>query len=267
MVGPDIPALPHNRAHRRMVTHPGLVRSAHRAPHERTFAMDFRGTRLRFGLLVAFLCAFLTPVVASAGTAIACDDFANPDAAQHLLDLDDSYADALDPDGDGTACNEDDDAVEPLSDEDYIYAVWDEVDLQVDSVLEFVDVIEPMGDEGLSQSEVQQIFEDADAIAQTWTDYPQRAPEFDAPRGYEEVDALYHTWIGTLGDLSLAWQAVVDDKERGQVEDQTIEDFETAIHAFGTTSDDLIGMLAAAEEDLLGSTPAGAMTAITPGRP
>ncbi|MEJ7838887.1 MAG: hypothetical protein WKF81_08725 [Thermomicrobiales bacterium] len=33
-----------------------------------------------------------------------CDDFTNQDAAQIVLDADDSYADALDEDGDGEAC-------------------------------------------------------------------------------------------------------------------------------------------------------------------
>ncbi len=227
--------------------------------------MVIRRVCLRLGLLATFLFACIAPVAARADDAIGCDEFANPAAAQYLLDLDASYASDLDPDGDGIACNEDG-AGEPLSDEDYVYAVWDEVDLLVDSVLEFVEVIRPMSDDGLSDSEQLQIFEEASAIAETWVDYPQRAPRFDAPRGFEEIDALYHTWVETVGGLSLAWQAVVDDGETGEIEDDTIEAFDTAIHAFGTTSDDLIAMLSAAEGEFIGGANPGEAIAMIPAR-
>ena len=50
--------------------------------------------RLRLGALVLIAIALAAPFTASAGTFITCADFNNPDAAQHLLDVDDSYADA-----------------------------------------------------------------------------------------------------------------------------------------------------------------------------
>lgn len=73
--------------------------------------------RRRFGL---FVVLFLLIQVLAAGFAgrppvasviaqeITCDDFNDPEAAQALLDADDSFEDALDPDGDGDACTEDD---------------------------------------------------------------------------------------------------------------------------------------------------------------
>ncbi|HYI24260.1 MAG TPA: hypothetical protein VD767_02530, partial [Thermomicrobiales bacterium] len=164
----------------------------------------------RTAALAVILFALLSPFAASAQSGVSCAEFANPDAAQHLLDLDDGYAEALDPDGDGVACNEDDrdqQTGEDLSPEDYVNAVWDEVDLQVESVLEFVAVIETSAGDGLSQSERDRIFEDSNEIAETWADYPDHAPAFAAPRGYDEVDDLYQEWVGALGDLGLAWQA------------------------------------------------------------
>ncbi len=73
--------------------------------------------RRRFGLLVVLflliqvLAAGLAgrpPVASISAQEITCDDFSDPEAAQALLDADDSYEDVLDPDGDGEACTEDD---------------------------------------------------------------------------------------------------------------------------------------------------------------
>lgn len=47
-------------------------------------------------------------VARAAAQDITCADFNNPDAAQALLEADDSFEDALDPDGDGEACTDDD---------------------------------------------------------------------------------------------------------------------------------------------------------------
>lgn len=74
--------------------------------------------RRRFGLVVALLVLMnlMAGVVASRGVGIttaraqeiSCEDFNTPEAAQALLDADDSFEDVLDPDGDGDACTEDD---------------------------------------------------------------------------------------------------------------------------------------------------------------
>lgn len=73
--------------------------------------------RRRFGLLVVLFLviqvfaagvAGLAPIASVSAQEITCDDFNNRDAAQALLDADDSFEDALDPDGDGDACTEED---------------------------------------------------------------------------------------------------------------------------------------------------------------
>lgn len=57
-------------------------------------------------LMLGPLAAFVAPVSAYAQADITCDDFVRQEAAQALLDADDAYAEALDPDGDGVACRE-----------------------------------------------------------------------------------------------------------------------------------------------------------------
>src|SRR5215207_6403317 len=84
--------------------------------------------RRRFGLLVVlflliqvFAAGFAgrAPVASVSAQEITCDDFNDPEAAQALLDADDSFEDALDPDGDGDACTEDDlAALEEAEEED-----------------------------------------------------------------------------------------------------------------------------------------------------
>ena len=70
------------------VTHPIRVWSAFVCRTKGPSPWLSGGVRLQVGFLWRrFLVALLAPFAASAGTAIACDDFANLDAAQHLLDL------------------------------------------------------------------------------------------------------------------------------------------------------------------------------------
>jgi hypothetical protein len=230
--------------------------------------MVFRGARLRIGLLAAFLLACLAPVAASAGTGIDCTEFANPAAAQYLLDRDDSYADSLDPDGDGTACNEDDDAGDPLSEEDYIYAVWDEVDLQVDTVMEFLDILAGAVEDDVAADDADAAFDALNETASAWAAYPDVAPEFAAPAGLDEISNLYDTWVGTIGDLGTTWEQYLGDgiPPAGDSRDEALEAFGTVLNEFSTTSDEVIEMLAAAEEDVVGTTPAGTAITVSPSR-
>ena len=73
--------------------------------------------RRRFGLLVALFLLIQvlvggiaggSPIVSVSAQEITCDDFNDSEAAQALLDADDRFEGALDPDGDGDACTEDD---------------------------------------------------------------------------------------------------------------------------------------------------------------
>src|SRR5918992_2529819 len=61
-------------------------------------------------MMLGPLVAAVAPAPAFAQAEITCEDFVRQEAAQALLDADESYADALDPDGDGVACNEEGDS-------------------------------------------------------------------------------------------------------------------------------------------------------------
>src|SRR5512134_1747376 len=72
-----------------------------------------RGPRLTLMWLGALLLVLgpLSALAAPAGLfaqddSITCDDFNRQEAAQALLDADDAYAAALDPDGNGVACDD-----------------------------------------------------------------------------------------------------------------------------------------------------------------
>lgn len=77
--------------------------------------------RLGMAVTVLVLMHMAIGIVAGHGVAraaaqdITCADFNNPDAAQALLEADDTFEDALDPDGDGEACTDDD--LEELEDQ------------------------------------------------------------------------------------------------------------------------------------------------------
>jgi hypothetical protein len=78
-----------------------------------------RGPRLTVTWLGAFLLVLgpLSALAAPAGLlaqdeSITCADFNRQEAAQALLDADDRYAEALDPDGNGIACDEEDEGDE-----------------------------------------------------------------------------------------------------------------------------------------------------------
>ncbi|MGH2533281.1 MAG: hypothetical protein ACRDJW_13360 [Thermomicrobiales bacterium] len=65
--------------------------------------------RLNLAVLIAFVFALLTPVVAGAqGADVSCDDFATQEGAQYVLDTtrDGDVEEELDPDGDGIACDQ-----------------------------------------------------------------------------------------------------------------------------------------------------------------
>ncbi len=72
----------------------------------------FLGRLAAIFLLVPLLATALTAQGiaprSAAAQEISCADFNSADAAQALLDADDGFEDALDPDGDGDACTEDD---------------------------------------------------------------------------------------------------------------------------------------------------------------
>jgi hypothetical protein len=181
-------------------------------------------------------------------TDLDCDDFADADAAQVLLDADDSYEDALDPDGDGVACNEDDeegDEPAALDHAAYIDAVWDEVDRIGDSINHFVDVV---NDAENATTDAERA-EARDVIIETsamWVAYPETAPVFDPPAEYQHIDELYQVWVASVGESGEVWEVFWEIPD----EAAALDEFNEVIVATQEYEYELLTLLAAAEADL-----------------
>ena len=122
------------------------------------------------------------------GPSVSCDDFANPDAAQYLLDIDDSYAEDLDPDGDGIACNESDEDAgdEPGGDldaDEYLAAVDEHFNALLDSFQDFIEITE--GD--VNEDDREALY----AIYETWAAAADVAAGIEPPAGYQDIHEAY----------------------------------------------------------------------------
>jgi hypothetical protein len=209
---------------------------------------------LRLGaLLLAFLTLFV-PFGVGARAGVSCDDFANPDAAQALLDSDEDYADSLDPDGDGIACNEDgedkprDDNAS--SDGDYLAAVSDEVDTISDSIDHFFETM--MSSTDASNAETAEIADEMNEIAAMWADYPDSAPDLDAPADYAGIDDLYQDFASSVGEMGEGWQDYWQAAMREPDEDHTpyLEAFDETVIATEDLADEITALIEdAAGED------------------
>lgn len=206
---------------------------------------------LRLGVLLLAFVTLFVPFGVGARAAVDCDDFANPDVAQILLDADPrEYEDTLDPDGDGIACNEEDDD-EVSSDPAYLDAVNTEVETITESIDRFFEVM-MSSDPDEPENQVE-IADELNAIAAMWAAYPDEAPELDAPDGYDDIDALYQEWVASVGETGEGWQTYWDAaiSESGEDHTDLLEAFDAAL----VTSEALAGDLLDAIEDA--DAPAG----------
>ena len=87
-------------------------------------------TGLRVGAMLLFLIGFLSPVALTGAGAqdLTCDDFTSERAAQAVLDADPDMEETLDPDGDGIACNHEEDASDDAAADEEDDAAADEED-------------------------------------------------------------------------------------------------------------------------------------------
>ncbi|HYI24259.1 MAG TPA: hypothetical protein VD767_02525 [Thermomicrobiales bacterium] len=216
--------------------------------------MFSRRAWLRLGLLSFFFVTFLGPIGVGAGSDIACDEFANPDAAQYLLDLDDGHAEALDPDGDGVACNED----AGPDDVGYLDAVVTEVVTIQDSFDTFFEVMMSYSDT-TSDSEGVEIANQLNDFAAMWAGYPETAPEIDAPGEYEDIDDLYQEWVDQVGEAGEGWLAYWDlaMTEPGENHTDALEAFDASVVAARSLGGDLLSLVEEADsgEPAVGQTP------------
>ena len=191
--------------------------------------MFTRRAWLRLGLLSFLIVTFLSPIGVSAGSDIACDEFANPDAAQHLLDADDDYAQDLDPDGDGIACNEDENGSDSAdaSAARYLNNVRQEVDTWMASVEAFNETVDALARQQVPEDEEMDALEFITDEPKLWAEYLDQAPSFDVPSGYEEIDEQYQAWAESLVETGDRWIAYLD-APNGEEQERT-EAFDDAL--------------------------------------
>jgi hypothetical protein len=238
---------------------------------------------LRLGVLLLFVIGLLSPVATGGAGAqdLTCDDFSSPRAAQAVLDADPSLEDALDPDGDGIACNEEDsgsqaddeetpaddedtpvdDEETPAGDEDddvaggdeeaYLADIQDEVDSVVGSFDRFVEINTEFTD--ADEDEQQDFVLELEDLATSWSEYGDVASEFEAPAGFEDVEDAYLDFADLVveaGDLWLVWW---DIPQGDPEEDPAFDEFSVAFEDAYAAADDVT----AAIEDAGGSSTTG----------
>lgn len=234
---------------------------------------------LRLGVVLLFMIGLLSPFAATGVGAqdLTCDDFNSQRAAQAVLEADPSLEDALDPDGDGEACNEDEPVDDPADDpteeptddpvddpteeptddpadepsgdaEAYLADIQDEVDSVVESFDRYVEINTTFSD--ASSAEQQDLIVELEDLAASWAEYPDVAAEFEAPAGLEDVEDAYLDFadlVGEAGDTWLVWWDIPsDDPEEDAALDDFTEAFDVAYAAAGDVT--------AAIEDAGGST-------------
>lgn len=189
---------------------------------------------LRLGVILLFILGLLSPVATSGAGAqvFNCEDL-TATQAQALLDADPDLAESLDPDGDGEACNHDenttaaDDNDTAASDDDYLAAVQDELDTLGGTFDRFLELNEEAGATS-DEDELADIIDEANQIAADWSDYPDVAADLEAPREFSDVEDAYldlADMVGESGDLwADYWALPSGDPD----EDAALEDFNDA---------------------------------------
>ncbi len=234
-------------------------------------------TVLRVGAMLLFLIGFLSPVALTGAGAqdLTCDDFTSERAAQAVLDADPDMEETLDPDGDGVACNHEEDASDDAAADDeedaaadeeedaaadesddstgdsggsgdadaYLEDVADTASSWSDSLDELLD-IDPLRAD-VTDDEVDAINE----ILTVFADAPSTASDFEAPEGLEDVQSTFEDLADAYAEYS---DAVVEwsTSDPGSDEEAEAED------AADAAVDDIDGLnddLATAIEDAGGS--------------
>jgi hypothetical protein len=203
---------------------------------------------LRLGVILLFLLGFLSPMASIGAGAqdLTCDDFNSERAAQAVLDADPEMEDALDPDGNGVACDHEevaaDDEEDAATDEEdaatdeeddgssdddaasgdgeaYLADVQDELDTLAEQFDRFLEIDAIIGD--ATDAEAQELITEINDLAAGWVEYPDVAAEFVAPAGYEDVEESYLDFADTVGETGELWEEYwaipADDDEAEEI--------------------------------------------------
>lgn len=188
---------------------------------------------LRLGVILLFVLGLLSPVAATGAGAqtFTCEDL-TATQAQALLEADPDLEDTLDPDGDGEACNHDEDTTgtdddRAASDDDYIAAVQDELDFLGGTFDRFLELNDEAGST-TDQDELADIVDEANAIAADWADYPDVAAELEAPREFSDIEDAYLDLADLVGESGELWADYWALPSGDPDEDAALDDFNDA---------------------------------------
>ena len=224
---------------------------------------------LRLGVILLFVLGLLSPVAATGAGAQAfnCEDL-TATQAQALLDADPDLEDSLDPDGDGEACNHeedttgtDDDATAEsdddtaASDDDYVAAVQDELDYLGGTFDRFLELSDEAGATS-DEDELADIVDEVNSIAADWVEYPDVAADLVAPSEFADVEDSYLDLADLVGESGELWEVYWALPSGDPDEDAALDDFNDAfvgaqdqLDAVQTLVDDAGGSTGTTTED------------------
>ncbi len=185
---------------------------------------------LRLGVILLFVLGLLSPVAATGAGAqvFNCDDL-TANQAQALLDADPDLAEDLDPDGDGEACNHDEDTPtggddEPATtDDDYVAAVQDELDYLGGTFDQFLELSDAAG--SATDEELADIVDEVNGIAADWVEYPDVAADLVAPADFADIEDGYLDLADMVGESGELWEAYWALPSGDPDEDAALDDF------------------------------------------
>jgi len=217
-------------------------------------------TRLRLGVVLLFMIGLLSPLAAIGAGAqtLTCDDFNSERAAQAVLDSDPALEESLDPDGNGIACDHEDDPTDDPADDptdepsgdgdDYLADIQDEVDSVVESLDRYADINAMVSD--ASATDQAEMIAEAEDIAAGWEDYPDVAAEYEAPEGLEDVEDAYLDFADVVGETGDAWLTWWDIPQGDPEEDAAFDEFSEAYDLAYDEADNVSALI----EDAAGSS-------------
>jgi hypothetical protein len=183
-----------------------------------------RRLKIRPLLFLLILIGTLTPLTAVQAQSLSCDDFTSQEAAQVVLDELPDLEEDLDPDGNGVACDEDEDnsSGNDADGGDYLATVQDQADALDEQVARFTEIYESGAD--ATADDIDELNE----IADGWVQLPDDAADLEAPAEYEDLHAAYVDVADTFGEAGELWQAYWEIPSGDAGEDEAFDEFAAA---------------------------------------
>jgi hypothetical protein len=195
-------------------------------------------------LVVVFLTVLMAssiPASAGAQDSQGCGGYTSQEIAQAVLDIAGGDED-LDPDGNGIACDHDENEEGAGGDADtYLAGIQDELDTVAASLERYAEINASFSD--ASAAEQRDMVDEILEIADFWAEYPNVAAEFEAPEGFDDLENTYLDFADAVGETGELWLAWWDIPSGDADEDAAYDAFEDAFADAQDELDDLQGML------------------------